>query len=121
MTLFRDTRFNALLVEPGQPPSEVWVENSRTGIHSYIGNGIIMKRDFLDDAACLLYSTEPEGERQPNRALFDEYGVSIIIRGPFLITGRLYENRLCGLCYEQMEQYRRQFLIPHVFVNKNND
>jgi hypothetical protein len=122
LTLFCDSRFNALLVEPEQPPREVWVENSRKGILSYIGGGAVMKYEQPHDAACLLFSTGPQGKCPPNRAVFGkDGGVPFIIYGPFLITGRLYGDRLCGLCPEQVVEYRRQFLVPHVFVRENNE
>lgn len=121
MTLFCDATFNALLVEPEQPPREVWVKNSREGILSHIGGDTVMKYELPDDAVCFLCSAGPQGKRRPNRAVFNEDGsVSFIIYGPFLIAGRMFEDKLCGLCYEQVQEYRRLFLVPHVFVRENN-
>lgn len=123
MTLLRDAIINALLVEPEQPPREVWVRNSRAGVLACVGGNAVAKCDLPDDAACLLYNAaSPENGRRLNRAIPNKHGgTAFIISGPFLIAGRLYENRLCGLCPEQVEKYRSQFLVPHVFIRKNNE
>jgi hypothetical protein len=123
MPLLKDARFNALLVEPEQPPREVWVHNSLDGLSTYISGAAISKYDVPGDSVCFLYSATPAcGNRRLNRAVFNENdGVAFIITGPFLVAGRLYEDRLCGLCHEQVEEYRRLFLVPHVFVRENNN
>lgn len=122
MTIFSNAVFNALLVEPEQPPREVWVTNSLEGVLAYIGGDSIHKHDAAGDAACLLYNAEPYGSgRRLNRAMFDAHGnIDFIISGPFLVAGQLYPDRLCGLCPEQVEKYRQQFLVPHVFIREND-
>ncbi|MDL2294300.1 DUF3846 domain-containing protein [Ruminococcaceae bacterium OttesenSCG-928-D13] len=113
---------NALLVAPEQPPREVWVGNSRADILSHIGGDIVMKYDVPGDPVCLLYNPTPHGDgRRLNRAVLDKDGNTLfIISGPFLIVGRLFEDGLCGLCPEQVAEYRRHFHTPHVFVRENN-
>lgn len=122
MTLFKDTTFNALLVAPGQPPCEVRVENTRAGILAHIGGDTVMKYDIPSDSACYLYSPAVHDGEQPSRAVADDEGEhGFTISGPFLIAGRLFEDRLCGLCPEQVEAYRRLFLFPHVFVMESGE
>lgn len=122
MKLFRYNEFNALLVEPELPPREVWVNNNRAGVLAYIGGEAITKFDVPGDSACYLYNAAPPGDgRRLNRAVSDEESATaFIITGPFLVAGRLDGDKLCGLCYEQMDTYRRLFFTPHVFVRQNN-
>ncbi|NLW78397.1 MAG: DUF3846 domain-containing protein [Ruminococcaceae bacterium] len=113
---------NALLVEPEQPPREVWVANGKNGILIHIGGDAVMRYNVPGDPACFLFSAEPHGNgRRLNRAVLDEAGNTLfIISGPFLIIGRLFEDGLCDLCPEQVAAYRRRFHLPHAFVRKNN-
>ncbi len=122
MTIFSDAVFNAPLVEPEQPPREVWVKNSRDGVLAHIGGDAIHRHDTPEDAACFLFNAALPGEgRRLNRAVLDENGnIAFIISGPFLIAGRLYPDRLRSLCPEQARRYQCQFLTPHVFIRENN-
>ncbi len=116
MRPFSESVFGALLVEPEQPPREVWVENSRAGILAHIGGNILLKHDRPGDAACYLFG----GGYCPNRAVFDESGnVTFTIYGPFLVAGRLFADRLCSLCPEQAQAYSSLFHVPHVFLREN--
>ena len=119
---------NVLVIEPGQAPYTLDIENSLEQLQALTGKNGIQHCEaiypFNDAAVCIINEEAklyPEAFL-PNRALLDEYGrVQDVILGTMVIAGiSEIDGDLTSLTTEQIDKYSEQYQYANEFYIKND-
>lgn len=108
-----------LIVEPGRAPEEAVIANQLEAFQSEVGGYI--ECTPLSDTACCIVNEEGKIDGLPlNRPLFHKGTGEIydIIAGTFIVAGDDYRTgEFVSLTDEQVEEYKKQFANPCMFLN----
>lgn len=111
---------NILVVEPGKKPYPKEIHSDLEFLQKEVGGYIEIVYPF-DEPVGVVCNEEGKLNGLPlNRALRDEDGVVYdILSGTFLVVG-LDEEDFCSLTPEYMEQFKRKFDTPEMFMRMND-
>ena len=105
----KENKIKVLMVEPGEHPKEVVLDNSLDALQKAVSIGCeeqgLIEIIGLEDGICLLCNEEGkllclDGNRRVGRD---------IITGVFYICSEDEEGNLCSLSEDEMEQYKKRF------------
>ena len=105
-----------LLVEPGKHPRQVEIGTKLEDLQEAVGGYIEVIYSFEDPVALVMNDEGKLNGLPYNRALKDDDGnVYDVIAGPFLVVG-IQEENFGSLTPEQLEAYKKIYLIPEMFL-----
>ena len=117
----KETTINVLMVEPGEHPKEVMLDNSLDALQKAVSIGCeeqgLIEIIGLEDGICLLCNEEGKLlQLEGNRRLGDD-----IITGVFYILGEDGEGELTSLPQEAMDRYKERFWEPEQYTQSEVD
>ena len=112
----KETTIKVLMVEPGEHPKEVMLDNSLDALQKAVSIGCedqgLIEIIGLEDGICLLCNEEGKLlQLEGNRRLGDD-----IITGVFYILGEDGDGELTSLPQEAMEHYKERFWEPEHYT-----
>lgn len=117
----KETTIKVLMVEPGEHPKEVELDNSLDALQKAVSIGCeeqgLIEIIGLEDGICLLCNEEGKLlQLEGNRRLGDD-----IITGVFYILGEDGEGELTSLPQETMERCKERFWEPEQYTQSEVD
>ena len=117
----KEKTIKVLMVEPGEHPKEVVLDNSLDVLQKAVSIGCeeqgLIEIIGLEDGICLLCNEEGKLlHLDGNRRLGDD-----IITGVFYILGEDSEGELTSLPQEAMERYKERFWEPEHYTKADID
>ena len=117
----KEKTIKVLMVEPGEHPKEVMLDNSLDALQKAVSIGCeeqgLIEIIGLEDGICLLCNEEGKLlQLGGNRRLGDD-----IITGVFYILGEDGEGELTSLPQETMERYKERFWAPEQYTQSEVD
>ena len=117
----KETTIKVLMVEPGEHPKEVELDNNLDALQKAVSIGCeeqgFIEIIGLEDGICLLCNEEGKLlQLEGNRRLGDD-----IITGVFYILGEDGEGELTSLPQEAMERYKERFWEPEQYTQGEVD
>ena len=117
----KERTIKVLMVEPGEHPKEVVLDNNLDALQKAVSIGYeeqgLIEIIGLEDGICLLCNEEGKLlQLEGNRRLGDD-----IITGVFYILGEDGEGELTSLPQEAMERYKERFWEPEQYTQGEVD
>ena len=117
----KETTIKVLMVEPGEHPKEVMLDNNLDALQKAVSIGCeeqgFIEIIGLENGICLLCNEEGKLlQLEGNRRLGDD-----IITGVFYILGEDGEGELISLPQDVMERYKERFWEPEYYTGADID